>query len=179
MEDCDVRTVFAIMLVVAPVLAACGKAEEPLIPELKGRWGLVSLHKMQEARSTVGMGNASSNAPKRDTSDNCNISYVTFGQQRIVMRMVGIPIPVFQVADVKVLGQRVIVTGGADSNPSNHVKLVLLLRNGGVSFDDIIDETGRSIKYERIPDGHALRSKGATTLGEAMELFLELKPCKA
>jgi hypothetical protein len=178
MEDCDVRKVFAIMLVVAPLLAACGKAEEPLIPELKGRWDLVSLHKMQEARGTVGSSNTSANASKRDTTDNCNVSYVTFGKQRISMRVLGIPVPVFQVADVNVRGQRVIITGGMDSNPKHHGKLVLVLRNGGVSFDDIFDERGRSIKYERIPDGHTLRSKGATTLGEAMELFLELKPCK-
>ena len=56
---------------------------------------------------------------------------------------------------------------------------MLLLRNGEVRFDDIFDETGRSVKYERLPDGHPFRSKGATSLGEALGLVLDAKPCKA
>jgi hypothetical protein len=131
---------------------------------------------MQEAR-TVG----SSRATQTDTSDNCGITNVTFGKTRIIMRMMGMPVPVFHVVDVKVQGQRVVITGGMKPNPQpkEQGKLELIMRNGEIRFDDIIDESGRSIKYERIPDGHVLRSKGATTLGEAMQLFLDLKPCKA
>jgi hypothetical protein len=175
-EGSDVRRVVATMLVVAPLLAACGKAEEPLIPELKGRWDIISLHKLQEARGTVGSGTRQPN-----TSDNCAVSYVTFGKSRIVIRLLGLPVPVFHVIDTKVQGQRVILTGGmeANSKPSESGKLELLVRNGEVRFDDLIDERGRSIKYERIPDGHPLRSKGANTLGEAMQMFLDLKACKA
>jgi hypothetical protein len=171
-----VRKIVVTLVALAPLMAACGKMEEPLIPELKGRWDLVSLHKMQQA-GTVG----SSRATQPDTSDNCAVSNVTFGKTRIVMRLVGLPVPIFHVVDVKVQGPRVIITGGMSPNapPNQQGKLELLLRNGGIVFDDIIDERGRSIKYERIPDGHVLRSKGATTLGEAMQLFLDLKPCKA
>jgi hypothetical protein len=174
-ENLDVRKIAVCLLVVAPLLAACGRMEEPLTPELKGRWDLVSLHKMQQA-GTVG----SSRATQPDTSDYCALSNVTFGRTRIVMRLMGLPVPIFHVADVKVMGQRVIITGGMQPNPppNQQGKLELLVRNGGISFDDIIDERGRSIKYERIPDGHPLRSKGANTLGEAMQLFLDLKPCK-
>jgi hypothetical protein len=171
-----VRKVFMTLLIMAPLLAACGKVEDPIVPELKGRWDIISLHKMKDAR-TVG----SSKPAPPDTSDNCAVSYVTFGKTRIVIRLLGVPVPVFHVTDVKVQGPRIILTGGMTPNPkpSETGKLELVLRNGGIRFDDIIDERGRSIKYERIPDGHTLRSKGANTLGEAMQMFLDLKPCKA
>ena len=170
------RKVFVTMLVVAPLLVACGMAEEPLVPELKGRWDTLS--KIKSERPV----RASSQA-EPVASDPCRTGYMTFSKRKITMHMNGISIPVFHVADVKRDGQRLTITGGAvsgkDPSASAHGKIVLLLRNGEVRFDDIFDETGRSVKYERIPDGHPLRSKGARSLGEALGLVLDVKPCKA
>src|SRR3954453_5332368 len=91
-ETLDVRKIAVCLLVVAPLLAACGRMEEPLTPELKGRWDLVSLHKMQQG-GTVG----SSRPTPPDTSDYCPLSNVPFGRTRIVMRLMGLPVPIFHV----------------------------------------------------------------------------------
>jgi hypothetical protein len=87
--------------------------------------------------------------------------------------------PLFYIADVKRDGQRLIVSGGSDSNKTIHGRIELLLRNGEVRFDDVYDETGRSVKYERLPDGNPARRHGARTLGEAFALFIDARPCKA
>ena len=42
MPDFTRRHCLRTLLAAAPLLAGCGKVEEPLIPELKGRWDLVS-----------------------------------------------------------------------------------------------------------------------------------------
>lgn len=170
------RKVFVTMLVAAPLLAACGMAEEPLVPELKGRWDTLSKIKSERPVRV-------SSQAEPVASDPCRTAYMTFSRRKITMHVQGTSIPVFHVADVKRDGQRLTITGGAvsgkNSSVSAHGKIVLLLRNGEVRFDDIFDETGRSVKYERLPDGHPLRSKGATSLGEALGLVLDVKPCKA
>src|SRR5262245_20796791 len=172
--DCDVRKVFVAMLVATPLIAACGRAEEPLVPELKGRWDVMSKFKSDH---TVGM--SSRVEPVR--TEGCRVGYITFSKRKIAMHMMGVPLPVFYVAEAKRDGQRLILTGGMDpdKNARPQGKLVLLLRNGEVRFDDIFDEGGRSVKYDRIPDGHPMRSRGATTLGEAMGLVLDVKQCSA
>ena len=177
MEGCDLRKIFAAMLVVAPLIAACGMVEEPLLPELKGRWDMVNLAKMQAAR----VQRASSSAQPAAV-DHCSISHVMFGKSRVVMRAFGLSIPLFYVADVKRDGQRLILTGGMDSEKNasaSNVKLVLMLRNGELRFDDIFDERGRSAKHARIPDDNYMRRHGATTLGEGLQVILDLKPCPA
>jgi hypothetical protein len=40
-------------------------------------------------------------------------------------------------------------------------------RHGG--RDDIYDERGRSLRYERLPDDNRMRKHGATTLGDALK----------
>jgi hypothetical protein len=167
------RKVFAVLLIVAPLLAACGKDGEPIIPELKGRWDVLSLHNMP--RGTVGQ----SSAPQRVSNssqpafDNCSVTYVTFPKQGVVLRTLGIPMTIFPVAEAKRANARVILTAAGGG------KIMLLMQNGELRFDDIVDPRGRSRRYERLPDGHDLRSKGANTIGEAFGLLLDLKPCKA
>lgn len=175
-EAYDVRKIFAAMLVVAPLLAACGRAEEPLVPELKGRWDVLSKIKSSDRAMRV------SSQAQPVAVDPCRAAYITFSKRKITMHMMAVALPVFHIADVKRDGQRLIITGGDSERSTSatpHGKLVLLLRNGEVRFDDIIDERGRSVKYERLPDGHPLRSKGATTLGDGFQLVLDVKPCKA
>lgn len=169
------RKVLVAMLVVAPLVAACGRAEEPLVPELKGRWDVLSKIKSERAVRV-------SSQAQPVAVDSCRAAYITFSKRKITMHTMGVALPVFHIADVKRDGQRLIITGGdseRNTSASPHGKLVLLLRNGEVRFDDIIDERGRSVKYERLPDGHPLRSKGATSLGDGFQLVLDVKPCKA
>jgi hypothetical protein len=171
-----VRKVIAILSVVAPLLAACGKAEEPLIPELKGRWEVLgNLAKTQPERVRV----AGPAQPDATAKDYCRVMYVTFSKHAITMHMLGIPLSLFSIADMKREGSRLTLTVGDSPKSRSDGRLVLLLRDGGVRFDDIFDERGRSMKYDRLPDDHASRRHGATTIGEATQLFLDVKPCKA
>ena len=44
-------------------------------------------------------------------------------------------------------------------------------------IDDIIDQRGRSIRYERF-DNEQARRVGITTLGDVFRLVLDVKPCR-
>ena len=170
------RKNFAALLIVAPLLAACGGTEQPLIPELKGRWDMADPAKIQKMRAERGLRAQTTTADV----DSCKVAYLTFSKHAVVMRMMGISLPLFPVADVKRDGQRLILTGGSDSSSlASHGKLVLLLRNGEVRFDDLLDEHGRSMKYARLPDESPMRRQGMTTFGEAFGMLLDVKPCKA
>ena len=157
-----------------PLLAACGKVEEPLVPELRGRWDLLS---NLAAASAVQVAGPMQAAPQPASGDRCTFSYVSFAKSGIYLHALGMRMPFFHVSDTKRDGQRLIVTGRVGATMSQG-KLVLLVRKDEVRFEDVFDETGRSIKYERIPDDNPARRQGARTLGEAMQLILDLKPCK-
>jgi hypothetical protein len=174
MEGCDMRKVLATILVLAPLLAGCQDGE-PILPELKGRWDVISLH--NQGPQTVGQSSQPqrvTNTPQPPALDNCNVTYVTFTKQGVVLRTLGIPLTVFPVTEAKRANARITLTAGAKGG-----KIELLMKNGELRFDDIYDPRGRSLRYERLPDGHNLRSKGANTVGEAFGLLLDLKPCKA
>jgi hypothetical protein len=109
----------------------------------------------------------------------CRFVYVTFSKHAINVHTLGIPLSLFSIADMKREGSRLTLTVGDSPKSTSHGKLVLLLRDGGVRFDDLFDERGRSLKYDRLPDDHASRKHGVTTIGEATQLFLDLKPCTA
>jgi hypothetical protein len=167
------KAAVVILLAMAPLLAGCGQDGEPILPELKGRWDVISLHNMTQG--TVGQ----SAQPQRVSSaspaiDNCSVTYVTFTKQGVVLRTLGIPMTVFPVTEAKRANARIVLTAGANGG-----KIMLLMQNGELRFDDVVDPRGRSLRYERLPDGHNLRGKGATTVGEAFGLLLDLKPCKA
>lgn len=168
------RKAILTVLLLAPLMAACGKAEEPLIPELKGRWAPPTTAKAMEQPRVQQV----SNPPKPDPNY-CRIMHVTFTKQRIALHTLGFPLTVFHIASIKREGQRLILSGSpdGDKNPSAQGKVVLLLRDGEVRFDDIYDERGRSLRYERLPDGHAMRKHGANNLGDAFKLLLDVKPC--
>jgi hypothetical protein len=163
-----VRKIFATMSVVAPLLAACG--DEALIPELKGRWQVLSLVKLEREASS------------RVTLAQCNVTYVTFSKREIAMRMMGSALPLFHVSDVKRDGPRLLLTGRPGSEKgasSNQHKLVLLLREGEVRFGDIFDDRGRSVRDERLASDHPLRVNGVTTRGEALGELFNVKQCQA
>jgi hypothetical protein len=167
-----------ILLALAPLLAGCGQDGEPILPELKGRWDVISLHNMTQGTvgGTVGQSSGAQRVSNASPSafDNCSVTYVTFTKQGVVLRTLGIPMTVFPVTEAKRANARIVLAAGANGG-----KIMLLMQNGELRFDDIIDPRGRSLRYERLPDGHQLRSKGANTIGEAFGLLLDLKPCKA
>lgn len=172
-----VRKVFATLVLLAPLLAACGAAEEPLLPELKGKWAPPTI--AQAMLSDQMRTQKVSATPAKEDKNFCRILSVTFSKQRISLNLLGIGITMFHITDAKREGSRLILSGSpdGDKDPRAQGKLVITMQNGQVRFDDIYDERGRSIRYERLPDDHRMRKHGATTVGDAMRQILDVKPC--
>jgi hypothetical protein len=175
------RKMFASLLLLGPLLAACGKIEEPIVPELKGKWGAPGIMKAIDQKRQARVEPASVKAVTPTTHEEmCRVSHVTFGKSAIRVNALGFGFSLFEVTGVKREGSRIILSGTVDKkDPASSGKIELMVRNGEVRFDDIYDASGRSIKYERVPEGERVRSYGATTVGEAMGLFLNVKPCPA
>jgi hypothetical protein len=56
------------------------------------------------------------------------------------------------------------------------MQIELILRNGELRFDDIIDQRGQSIRYDRF-DNETARRLGVSTTGDVFRLLFDLKPC--
>jgi len=173
------RKVLATLFVLAPLLAACVKAEEPLIPELKGKWGSPGILKAidQKRQNAIQKASLKPDLPFRP-EDLCRVTHVTFDKSALRVHALGFDVSLFDVTEVKREGARLILTGTADKkDPASAGKLILLVHNGEVRFDDILDNRRRSLKNTRVPDGDRMRDYGANTLGDAMKLYLDVKPC--
>src|SRR5262249_18001443 len=110
----------------------------------------------------------------------CRAAYVTFGKRSVRATVFGNRVPLFSIESAKREGSRVILTGRVNKNSAESAaRIELVLRNGEVRFDDIYDTTGRSIKYERLPDDPGMRSAGVTALGDLLGLMLNVKACPA
>jgi hypothetical protein len=175
------RKIVTTLLLLVPLLAACGKIEDPIVPELKGKWGSPGVAKAIDQKRQARVEPASMKAVNSTTQEEiCRVSYVTFGKSAIRVHTLGFGISLFEITGVKREGSRVILSGTTDRrDPGAAGKIELIVRNGEVRFDDVIDASGRSIKYERVPDGERVRGYGATTVGETLGLFLNVKPCPA
>ena len=168
------RIVRALILAL-PLIAAGCTAEEPLVPELKGRWAAPNAVKLRYALLVDRLDNP---PPPPVVTDNCKTEYVTFGKQLITVYANGQVNPLFLVKEVKRDGTRLILKGRTPVTVGgSQATIELLLRNGEVRFDDIIDQTGRSIRYERIENEQA-RRVGVTNVGDLFRLVLDLKPCR-
>jgi hypothetical protein len=170
------RKVLALLIVCAPLLAACS-IEEPILPELKGRWSAPNMIKAMEERRRVEQVSMKTAAPTTQ-AEMCRAVYVTFGKRAVRANVFGNRIPLFSIDSAKREGSRIILTGRANkANAESAAKIELVLRNGEVRFDDIYDATGRSIKYEPLPE--EARGFGVTALGDLLALMLNVKPCPA
>ena len=87
--------------------------------------------------------------------------------------------PVFVVREVKRERSRLILAGQAPvtAERTGRKDRARCCANGEVRFDDIVDERGRSIRYERFENEQA-RRVGITTVGDVFRLVLDLKPCR-
>src|SRR5262245_44221611 len=134
---------------------ACVPGNDPLLPELKGRWS----------------------APAQTASGDCRNEYVIFEKYGVLVYMHGQVTPVFMVTAVKREGARLMLNAHAPLIAGGHTgRIELLLRNREVHLDDVIDERGRSILYERFDNDQA-RRLGITTVGDIFRLLLDVKPC--
>jgi len=170
------RKVLALLIVCAPLLAACS-IEDPIVPELKGRWSAPAMIKAMEQRRRVEKASMKT-APPTTQQEMCRAVYVTFGKRAVRANVFGTLIPLFSIDSAKREGSRIVLTGRVNKdNAGSAATIELVLRNGEVRFDDIYDSTGRSIKYERLPD--EARGIGVTALGDLLGLMLNVKQCPA
>ena len=166
-------------ILMLPLLAGCLQKEDPIAPELKGRWAAPNASKLRAALLADRLTNPAPTpaAAKDDTS--CREQYVTFDRTRgITLYMDQKLNPLFRVKDVKRDGARFILTGSAPVPGGQDSKIEIIVRNGEVRFDDIVDKRGRSIRYERF-DNEQARRVGINTVGDIFRLVLDLKPCNA
>ena len=78
--------------------------------------------------------------------------------------------------EVKRDGPRIILTGSVPSIGASDSRVELLLRNGEIRFDDVSDERGRSIRYQRF-ENESARQNGVRTVGDVFRLAFDLKSC--
>jgi hypothetical protein len=152
----------------------CVPGNDPLLPELKGRWSAPNAAKLRNAAAAERY----ANPPAQTASGDCRNEYVTFEKYGVVIYMNGQVNPVFMVQSVKREGARLILDGHAPLLAGGHSgRIELVLRNGEVRLDDVINERGRSILYERF-DNEQARRLGVTTVGDIFRLVLDVKPCR-
>ncbi|MEA2937154.1 MAG: hypothetical protein QOC56_658 [Alphaproteobacteria bacterium] len=165
-------------LVVSLALLAsgCMPGGEPLLPELKGKWAAPNAAKLRYALAAERY----ANPPAPAASGDCRNGYVVFEKHAVTVYANGQINPVLMVQNVKRDGTRVIIDGGAPMVAGGKkLQIELVLRHDGdIRFDDIVDERGRSMRYDRFENAQAHRA-GITTVGDVFALVLDLKPCRA
>jgi hypothetical protein len=154
---------------------SCVPGQEPLLPELKGRWAAPNAAKLRYALAAERY----PNSPAPAASGDCRGEYVTFERRRIALHMNAKVTPVMMVSDVRRDGARLILNGNAPMVAGGEkMQVELLLRNGEIRFDDIVDHRGRSVRYDRF-DVEQARRLGVTTVGDIFRIVFDLKPCRA
>jgi hypothetical protein len=165
------------LLLIGPLLllGGCIPAQDPLLPELKGRWSAPNAAKLRYALAAERY----ANPPAPIASGDCRNEYVTFEKHGVALYMNGQVNPLFIVQAVKRDGSRLILDGNTPMVAGGHkARIELVLRNGEVRLDDVVDERGRSILYDRFENEQA-RRVGITTVGDVFRVVLDVKPCRA
>ena len=160
-------------LIVALVLGGC-LAGEPLAPELEGRWAAPRAAHLQLALLADRTAGPLPVAAAADAD--CRVQYVSFEKRGIMLYKDRKVYPLFAVRDVKREGSRFILSVSTPFPGGDAMKIELILRNGELRFDDIIDQRGRSIRYDRF-DNETARRLGVSTTGDVFRLLFDLKPC--
>jgi hypothetical protein len=171
------------------LLAGCGQSDSPLFPELDGRWA-----PERGAWARVLLAAKSTSAPVAPPSvkDLCENEYITFDKfpwpstrnfiGNVTRHRQGQHDTIFMIATARRDGARIILTGQEPNEPlagSGRTRLELVMRNGEIAFDDIVDQRGRSVRYDtlKIGDPISARRAGLNTIGDMFRLLLDVKPC--
>lgn len=141
-------------------------APEPLAPELKGRWAAPRAAHLQLAL----LADRSAGPPPVAAAGyaDCRAQYVSFEKRGIMLYKDQKVYPLFSVREV--LSVSTPFPGG------DAMKIELISRNGEIRFDDVIDQRGRSIRYDRF-DSETAQRVGVSTTGDVLRLLFDLKPC--
>ena len=155
------------------LLAGCFP-ENPLLPELKGRWAIEHGAKIRSAL----LNDSATSAAQVNTKELCRRDYVIFDKRAITLHSDGRAKPFFLAREVKRDGSRITLIGRVPIFGSDDSRIELVLRNGEIRFDDISDGRGRSIRHERFENDEA-RQVAVRTLGDVFRLVFDLKSCNA
>jgi hypothetical protein len=134
------RRIIASPILLVPLLAGC-TFEDPILPELKGRWSAPAMINAMEERRPVEQFSMKAAAPTTQ-AEMCRAVYVTFGKRAIRASVFGRRVPSFSIDSAKREGSRIVLKGRASNNNAESAATIeLVLRNGEVHFDDIYDAT--------------------------------------
>ena len=171
----------------AVLLAGCVPGGDPLLPELKGRWAAV---RGAEVRVALASHNASVPVKTPTIDELCRSEFVTFSKRpatpepgifgAVLLHRAGRAAPVFAVREAKREGERIVLTGHPLAR-NGQTRIELILRNGAITFDNIFDQRGRSVRYDlfKAPDPLQARRANIATVGDVFRLMFDLKRCTA
>jgi hypothetical protein len=174
----------------ALLLAGCVESDNALLPELKGRW---AAERGAQVRVAVASANASVPIKAPSTEQLCQSEFVTFSKRPIAPGTLGAVLlyrdggrlPMFVVREAKREGERIILTGHDHLFNAlageNQARIELILRNGAITFDNLFDQRGRSVRYDlfKAPDPLGARRANVTTVGDVFRMLFDLKRCTA
>lgn len=174
----------------AVLLAGCVPGGDPVLPELKGRWAAE-----RGAQVRVAVASTSGSIPiKAPTAKElCQSEFVTFSKGPIAPGMLGAVffyrgggrVPMFAVRGAKREGERIILAGHDHlynaMTGEGQGRVELILRNDTITFDNLFDQRGRSIRYDlfNAPDPLGARRANVTTIGDLYRMLFDLKRCTA
>lgn len=178
---------FPVLIALSVLLAGC--TDNPLLPELSGRWAPL---KGVTTRLVLASNNSSVPVTPPNLDDLCRSEYVTFQKFNASRDFSGAVFlhrndrrePTLMIAEANRQGNRITLIGREPFNPlvgTGAARLELILRNGELAFDDIIDHRGRSVRYDRIKSPDPIRTyrAGIGTIGDIYRMLFDLKRCTA
>jgi len=167
------------------LLAACVQAEGPLLPELEGRW--VPDEGTRVAMATTGSGAAIAPASR---AERCERGYITFDRLPMDLEFAGSVTlhrqrgsePIFMVGSASREGDRLTLTGRPPHTPpSRRMQVELVLRDGKVVFDDVLDRLGRSVSNDLFVGDESRPAEriSFSTIGDHLRATLDLTSCRS
>lgn len=160
-------------LLVAMLLLLGGCFEDPLLPELKGRWSSEQLARIRSSLLT----NGSASASEPNLKDVCRTQYVTFDKRAVTLHSDDRAKPFFMVREMRRDGSRLVLVGASPFMPIADFRVDLVVGNGEIRFQDISDIAG-SFRDARSHQNEKARRLGTETAGEVFRLFFDLKSCR-
>jgi hypothetical protein len=176
-------------LIALSLLPLCGcvqGSDNALLPDLRGRW---VAEKGARVRLVMMSNNSSVAVASPSLKELCQSEYVTFEKSRsgsdagaVMFHRQGRREVAFLVVGAKQEGLRIGLTGREQGPPmagTGPVRVELALRKGEIVFDDIVDERGRSVRYDhfKTPDPVRAQRAGVTTIGDMFRMLFDLKSC--
>lgn len=165
---------------IALLTAGCLPQEQPLLPDLKGRWAPERGVEMRVAVASSGSSAGTSAVrPTPSLREMCENEYVTFRKGAVVLHRGRQTETVFMVREARREGARVVLIGREPNHPlagSEDARIELQVRGSEISFQDVIDNRGRSLRYDRFDNPQAAKA-GVHFVGDVFRLMFDLKSC--